>query len=58
MPTFWLHDRLGLEVDVPSHELTTAELTTADRLLAARAALDAEPDEQARTALGGLLQAS
>ena len=50
---FWLHDQLGLEVDVPPHELTTA-----DRLLVARAALAAEPDEQARAALGALLQAS
>lgn len=49
----WLRDRLGLVVDVPPHELTTA-----DRLLAARAALEAEPDERARAALGGLLQAS
>jgi hypothetical protein len=49
----WLRDRLVLEVDVPPHELTTA-----DRLLAARVALEAEPDEQARAALSGLLQAS
>ena len=49
----WLHDRLGLEVDIPPHELATA-----DRLLAARAALDAEPDEQARATLAGLLHAS
>jgi hypothetical protein len=49
----WLRDQLGLEVVVPPHELITA-----DRLLAARVELDAEPDERARTALGGLLHAS
>jgi hypothetical protein len=31
---------------------------TADRLLVARAALAAEPDERTRAALGGLLRAS
>ena len=50
---FWLHGQLGLEVDVPPHELMTA-----DRLLAARVALDAEPDAGTRAALGSLLHAS
>lgn len=49
----WLSDRLGLAVDVPPHELMTA-----DRLLAARAALAEEPDERARATLRGLLRAS
>ena len=49
----WLRDRLGLAVEVPPHELTIA-----DRLLAARAALAEEPDERTRAALGGLLRAS
>ena len=49
----WLRDRLGVAVDVPPHELMTA-----DRLLVARAALADEPDEATRAALGGLLRAS
>jgi hypothetical protein len=49
----WLRDRLGVAVEVPPHELMTA-----DRLLVARAALAEEPDERTRVALGGLLRAS
>ncbi|MBO0771995.1 MAG: hypothetical protein J2P35_11110 [Actinobacteria bacterium] len=49
----WLRDRLGLAMEVTPHELITA-----DRLLAARAELDAEPDERTRAALSGLLHAS
>jgi hypothetical protein len=49
----WLHQELGLSIEIPPHELRTA-----DRLLAARAALAAEPDEYARGALRGLLNAS
>jgi hypothetical protein len=49
----WLRDRLNLAVDVPPHEVVTA-----DRLLAARASLDAEPDKRTRAALSTLLEAS
>jgi hypothetical protein len=49
----WLRDELGLPVEVPPHEIKTA-----DRLLVARAALEEEPDERARAALSGLLRAS
>jgi hypothetical protein len=49
----WLRDRLELDLDIPPHELATA-----DRLLAARAALDEEPDEHTRAALSALLEAS
>jgi hypothetical protein len=49
----WVRDRLGLAVDVPPHEVVTA-----DRLLAARASLDAEPDKRTRAALSTLLEAS
>ncbi len=49
----WLRDQLNLAVATPPHQIATA-----DRLLAARAALDAEPDEHARSALPTLLEAS
>jgi hypothetical protein len=50
---FWLNDKIGLELDLPPHGITTA-----DRVLAARAALAAEPDPDTRSALVGLLKAS
>lgn len=48
----WFHVRLGADVPVPPHELLTA-----DRLLAARAALAEETDEDARAELAKLLAA-
>lgn len=49
----WLRHALGFDVEVPPHELTTA-----DRVLAALQALRDEPDETTRRELEGLLRAS
>jgi hypothetical protein len=50
---FWMNDHIGLELDIPPHGVITA-----DRVLAARAALADEPDPQTRSVLADLLKAS